>query len=104
MRDVDVKGGTSADNVVTFSGPTNTGFPKGTVTNATVTSTGMVEIAVSGADTSNDIFTFDLRLQETIAGALKVDGETLKLKLPAGYEWDNVDPAIDLLWGDATGP
>jgi hypothetical protein len=104
MKDVDVAEGTSADNVVTFSGPTNTGFPKGTVTNATVTSTGMVELAVSGADTSNDIFTFDLRLQETIAGSLKVDGETLKLKLPAGYEWDNVDPAIDLLWGDATGP
>jgi hypothetical protein len=99
MRDVDVEEGTTDDNVVTFSGPTNTGFPKGTVTNATVEGTGLVEIAVSGADTSNDTFTFDLRLEETIAGSLKDANESIKLKLPAGYEWDNVDPDVNLIWG-----
>ena len=100
MRDVNVEEGTTEDNVVTFSGPTNTGFPKGTVTNATVESTGIVELAVSGADTSNELFTFDLRLEETLAGALQEDIESLKLKLPAGYEWDNEIPEISMLWGE----
>jgi hypothetical protein len=101
MRDVDVKGGTTADNVVTFSGPTNTGFPKGTVTNSTDTSTnGMVDLVVSGADTSNNDFTFDLRVEEKTAGALKESAESIKLTLPAGYEWDIVDPGVELLWGD----
>jgi Copper amine oxidase N-terminal domain len=101
MRDVDVKGGTTDDNIVTFSGPANTGFPKGTVTNATVTSTtGVVEITVSGADTSNNDFTFDLRLEETIAGTFKDSEESIVLTLPPGYKWDNVDPSVDLLWGD----
>ena len=101
MRDVDVKGGTTDDNVVTFSGPTNTGFPKGTVTNVTSTSTaGMVKITVSGADASKNDFTFDLRLEETIAGALKESGESIVLTLPAGYRWDNVDPGVYLIWGD----
>jgi hypothetical protein len=101
MRDVDVKGGTTKDNVVTFSGPTNTGFPKGTVTNATVTSTaGVVKITVSGADISKNDFTFDLRLEETMAGTLKESAESIKLTLPAGYKWDNVDPGVYLIWGD----
>jgi hypothetical protein len=101
MRDVDIKGGTTEDNVVTFSGPTNTGFPKATVTNATVTSTaGVVKITVSGADTSNKDFTFDLRFEETIAGTLKESAESIKLTLPAGYKWDNVDPGVYLIWGD----
>ncbi len=100
MKNVDVEEGTTDDNVVTFSGQSSTGFPRGTVTNAVVSTSGSVELAVSGADTSNNEFTFDLRIQETIAGSLKEDGETLKLKLPSGYEWDNVKPAINFLWGD----
>jgi hypothetical protein len=36
MRDVNVEAGTSNDSVVTFSGPSDTGFPNGTVTNAKV--------------------------------------------------------------------
>jgi len=101
MEDVDVEGGTTDDSVVTFSGPSNTGFPKGTVTNSTDTSTnGMVELVVSGADTSNNDFTFDLRVEEKTAGALKEAAESIKLTLPAGYEWDIVDPGVELLWGD----
>ncbi len=104
MRDVDIEDGTTDDNVVTFSGPSNTGFPRGTVTNAVVSTSGSIEIAVSGADTSNNEFTFDLRIQETIAGSLKVDGETLKLKLPSGFEWDKKDPVVKGLWGDFGKP
>lgn len=101
MRNVNVKGGTTDDNVVTFSGPTNTGFPKGTVTNATSTSNaGMVKVTVSGADTSKNDFTFDLRLEETIADTLKESAESIVLTLPAGYRWDNVDPGVYLIWGD----
>ncbi len=103
MRDVDVEEGTTDDNTVTFSGPTNTGFPKGTVVNATVESEGMVELAASGTDTSNDDFDFDLRLEESIAGSLKVNSESLKFKLPAGYEWDGSNEGEQLLtalWGD----
>ena len=101
MRDVDVKRGTTNDNVVTFSGPTNTGFPKETVTNATSTSrAGMVKFTLSGADTSKSDFTFDLRLEETIAGSLKESGESIVLTLPAGYRWDNIDPGVYLIWGD----
>jgi hypothetical protein len=104
MKDVDIEEGTTDDNVVTFTGPSGTGFPKGTVTNAVVSTEGSVELAVSGADTSNNDFSFDLRIQETIAGSLKNDTESLKLKLPSGYEWaagvegNNIE--IDALWGD----
>lgn len=100
MKDVDVVEDTTDDNTVTFSGPSNSGFPKGTVVNATVETSGMVELAVSGADTSNDSFNFDLRIEETIAGSLKEDTQSLKLKLPAGYEWDASEiPDINPLWG-----
>jgi hypothetical protein len=101
MRDVDVKGGTTADNAVAFSGPTNTGFPKGTATNVKVTSgAGRVDLTVRGADISNDDFTFDLRVEETVAGSLREAAESIKLSLPAGFKWDNIDPGVSLLWGD----
>jgi len=104
MKDVDVEDGTTDDNVVTFTGPSNTGFPRGTVTNAVVSTSGSVELAVSGADTDNDNFNFDLRIQETIAGSLKIDSETLKFKLPSGYEWSGANEVnnakIQPLWGN----
>jgi hypothetical protein len=101
MGAVDVDEGETDDCVVTFSGPSNTGFPKGTVTNATVSSTGVVELAISGADTSNNNFSFDLRMEETNAGSLKENNESLKFKLPSGYEWTTPDGVETLvaLWG-----
>jgi hypothetical protein len=73
--------------VATLSAPTTSGFPTGDVTIGNVNSNGTVNLAISGVDNSNDKFDFNLRVTESVPGALKKDNETLKFKLPAGFKW-----------------
>jgi hypothetical protein len=101
---IEVEEGTDDDCKVTFDGPSGTGFPLGTVVIGKSISAGKVILSLSGADTSNDNFNFDLRIKEETAGSLQLGNETLKVKLPSGYVWAiPVLPAnayVAPLWGE----
>jgi len=103
LEDIEVEEGTNEDCVVTFDGPANTGFATGSVVVGSCSSTGEITLTVSGVDTSNNNFTFDLRVKEGTAGALELADETIKIELPDGYVWTTA-AADDLvqaaLWGD----
>jgi len=99
---IEVESGTTDDCIVNFDAPGNSGFVSGTVVVGKASSSGSVTLAVSGTDTSDDAFNFELRVKEDTAGSLDLDDETLKLKLPSGFVWDNVaatNTVLTALWG-----
>lgn len=98
LRDIDVEADTTKDCVVTFDAAGSSGFPSGTVTAGKVASSGALTLTASGADTSNNVFTFDLRVKEEVLGSLEVDDSSVKLVLPDGYEW-STNGTISTLWG-----
>ncbi|MFZ5647420.1 MAG: hypothetical protein ACOY30_07340, partial [Bacillota bacterium] len=98
LKDVDVEEDKTGECVVTFDGPAGSGFPSGTVTVAKVSSSGSLTLSVSGADESNNVFTFDLRVKEDVLGSLDIHNESVKLILPDGYEW-TTNGAVSKLWG-----
>lgn len=85
---------------VSFDAPSTSGFPTGTVTVANVNSAGTVSVSAVNTTTSNNTFTFDLRIKENIQGALKKGTNTLKLKLPNGYQWNGLTTNATLVYGD----
>jgi hypothetical protein len=104
LGDVDVEEGTDGDCVVSFEGPSNTGFPLGNVVVARTASAGKVTLSASGTDTSNNAFSFDLRITEEVAKSLKLGTDAVKLVLPDGYEWDAANAVTDAnmagIWGE----
>lgn len=100
LNDIDVEDGSDADCNVTFDGPTNSGFPQGSVLVGKASSTGDVTLTTSGKKTSDNTFDFTLRIKESTAGALEIDNETIKLELPDGFKWTSSGAAtINKIWG-----
>lgn len=87
LGDMDVDSGENGPVEVTVDPSNNSGFPSGTVTVAKINSSGIVNLSLSGADTSDDQFDFDLRMKEEVAGSLEVGNKSLKAKLPTGFVW-----------------
>jgi len=102
LEDIEVEDGTDKDCVVTFDGPANTGFPQGEVLVGRASSTGNVTLTVSGKDSGNNDFDFDLRIKEDTAGSLELGNEALELELPDGYVWTEptAQVLVPAIWGD----
>ncbi|MZP28552.1 hypothetical protein GTO91_02280 [Heliobacterium undosum] len=116
LGDVDIETSVTEAVIVTFSGSSFSGFPKGAVTVATVLSEGSVQVTVGDIAPSNDTFRLNLRIKEEIAASLRPGEGALKIRLPKGYVWSsrmaeqNVVMAASegyrasaygsLLWGD----
>ncbi|MCR4420255.1 MAG: copper amine oxidase N-terminal domain-containing protein [Clostridia bacterium] len=87
FADVDVDTGYTGDITVTITGLSGQ-LPDGDVVIATV-GPGQVTLAADGMPTLGESGgTVKIKLRESTAGAL-VTGASLKLKLPAGFEWDD---------------
>lgn len=89
LQDVNVENGTTGVLEASLEAPGDSAFPAGKVAIAKAASDGEVALGVDDTVTSNDDFTFTLTITEDIAGALSEDDESLKIKLPNGYAWDN---------------
>ncbi len=104
LEDIEVEDGTTEDCVVTFDGPANSGFAQGTVMVGKSAAAGNVVLSVSGEDTSNNNFNFDLRVKEDTADSFAVGLDALELELPDGYVWttptSGAEIFINSLWGD----
>lgn len=87
LREVIVEDGASGDLIMTFDAPANSGFSSGELVVGRI-GTGDVTVTVRSKDTSNDDFEVTLRITENVAGALKVNNESLKFALPKGFEWN----------------
>jgi len=102
---IEVDSGTNDDLAVVFDANENSGFPQGTVIAGKSSSSGAVTLSVTGTDTedADGTFDFELRIKEDTAGSLSDDDESLKLKLPSGFEWKGASTqtvTLDALWGE----
>ncbi|GAF25575.1 trypsin-like serine proteases, typically periplasmic, contain C-terminal PDZ domain [Moorella thermoacetica Y72] len=87
-----VESGFDGDINVAIDAPANSGFSSASVPVGRVTG-GTVSIAVTNVDTfSNDHFV-TLRIKEDTAGALSDENDSIKLKLPSGFEWGTLGDA-----------
>ncbi|MBP7332019.1 MAG: copper amine oxidase N-terminal domain-containing protein [Firmicutes bacterium] len=103
IDEIEVESGTNDDMTVTFDGPPASGFATGSVVAARTSTTGNVTLSVSGDDTSNNNFNFDLRVKEDTLGSLQLGNDSLRLELPDGYEWTTPAAAnvvVPALWGE----
>ncbi|WP_017810955.1 stalk domain-containing protein [Paenibacillus shenyangensis] len=91
-------GPNSGDVNVSFTAAPNSGLPTGNVKVANVVSSGQIALEARDTQSSSDNFTFSLRLTESVSRSLKT-GNAVKIKLPAGFEWDAVG-AFTPLYGD----
>lgn len=86
------------------SGPTNTGFPKGSVSVARI-SDGNVKLTVIDDPTFSDDINkskspVTVRIEEELNGSLEKADKSLKLVLPNGFEWQDFDKDdFKLIWG-----
>ncbi|NLE90555.1 MAG: hypothetical protein GX602_06475, partial [Dehalococcoidales bacterium] len=86
LREVIVNNGASGDAVLTFEAASNSGFKNGELVVGKI-GTGDVTVTVIDQETSNSDFDVTIRIKENVAGALKVDDESLKFVLPDGFVW-----------------
>jgi len=102
LNSIEVESGTDKDCIVSIDSPPGSGFSTGSVLVGKASSAGELSLAVTGADTDDENFNFELRVKESAAGALKLEDQTLKIKLPGGYVWTHADgnPVLGSLWGD----
>lgn len=103
---LDVRGkvqGITGDITVNTLVSNNSAFPKISGAAITATSKGELQLSAKNTRSSNNKFEFDLRLNESVAGALSSanigNSGTIKLKLPSGFKWDsrdkeNLDPVL----------
>ena len=98
LREVIVNNGASGDAVLTFEAASNSGFKNGELAVGKI-GTGDVTVTVSDQETSNSDFDVTIRIKENVAGALKVDDESLKFVLPDGFVW-KTGFGYTHIWGD----
>jgi uncharacterized Zn-binding protein involved in type VI secretion len=98
LREVIVNEGASGDAVLTFEAASNSGFKNGELVVGKI-GTGDVTVTVSDQETSNSDFDVTIRIKENVAGALKVDDESLKFVLPDGFVW-KTGFGYTHIWGD----
>ncbi|WP_046227665.1 copper amine oxidase N-terminal domain-containing protein [Paenibacillus dauci] len=91
-------GPNSGDVNLSFTAAPNSGLPTGNVKVANVVSSGQIALEARDTQSSSDNFTFSLRLTESVSRSLKT-GNAVKVKLPAGFEWDAVG-TFTPLYGD----
>jgi hypothetical protein len=81
--------------------PPSSGFPSDTIAIGDVNfNGGRVSVSVTSVDTFRDNDEITLRVTEVSAGCLNPRSESLKLKLPSGFAWSNVN-RIQTIWGDS---
>lgn len=103
MNNVAVANAKSGNVDVTISASPNSPFPTGTVTVAKVGS-GEVQLVAKNTVASNNEFSFDLRIGETLSGVLEAGNDIIKLKLPNGFVWDtaNATRTVNAIFGYGT--
>ncbi len=80
--------------------PLNSGFPDGTITIAHVNVIGgTVSVNVTGVDTFRDKEEITLRITEAAHSGLIAKNESVKLELPSGFTWSNMQ-SITTIKGD----
>ncbi|WP_018750003.1 copper amine oxidase N-terminal domain-containing protein [Paenibacillus sanguinis] len=85
-----VEEGENGEAKVRFSAPSSSPFPAGEAIVAKVNDeNNSMNLSFGSLDTSNEVFTPNLILEEPFAGALNESTE-IKIKLPKGYEWDDL--------------
>jgi hypothetical protein len=97
LNDINVNGANNGPVNVSFDAPSTSAFPSGTVTVANVQTSGMVDVAASDTQSGNNTFAFNLNLKEEVAGSLRSDSQSIKVKLPSGYEWTVGNTTADTL-------
>jgi len=95
-------GASAGDVILTASGPSNTGFPKGSLVVGQVAG-GQVSLSVTDKPTFSDSTSqttdpITIRVQEDIKGDLTKANESLKFTLPNGLEWQ-APTGFHRLWG-----
>ena len=80
---------------VTLDAPNGSSFPVGTVTVGNVQTNGLVDLAVSDTTSGSNVFTMNLNVKEEVAGSLRTDSNSLKVKLPSGYQWDTAATPVN---------
>lgn len=100
-RHVWVEEGYSGSVNLIAEAPPTSGFPSDTIAIGDVNiNGGRVSVSLSSVDTFRDNDEITLRVTEVSAGCLNPGSESLKLKLPSGYAWSNVN-RITTIWGDS---
>ncbi|ADG07781.1 copper amine oxidase N-terminal domain-containing protein [Kyrpidia tusciae] len=101
LPNINVTGPSDGPVNATLIAPSNSALPTGTVTVANVVSSGKVDLAATDTQSSSDEFTFNLAVNEEVAGSLKTSTNALKLKLPSGFKWytDSQNAPAALVYG-----
>ncbi|MDD4588610.1 MAG: hypothetical protein PHC60_09515, partial [Heliobacteriaceae bacterium] len=100
---IKVPSGHSGDFKVVFEAQSSSVFSNGEVTVATVgTGTANVTIDDVKSFSSGGGAIDTIRIKEDRPGALKVAGDSIKLKLPQGFKWDTANANCAKIWGDVT--
>jgi hypothetical protein len=92
------------DIFLVASGPSGTGFPRGEVAVARVSS-GKVKLSVIDSPTFSDdtrkaVDPVTIRIEEELRGSLEKADKSLRLVLPNGFEWQDVELSdFKLIWG-----
>ncbi|WP_046212857.1 copper amine oxidase N-terminal domain-containing protein [Paenibacillus wulumuqiensis] len=98
LENIRSTGPNSGDVNLSFTAAPNSGLPTGNVKVATVVSSGQIALEARDTQSSSDNFNFTLRVTESVARSLKT-GNAVKIKLPAGFEWNAVG-TFTPLYGD----
>ena len=99
LGDVKVSRPSSGTANMNLEAASNSAFPTGSVAVASVDK-GKATITASSVDSSNDSFNFKLNVKENTAAALVQSNESIKLKLPNGFEWTGA-PTASVVYGNA---
>lgn len=94
-----VDDGFDGDIDLAVNAPSDSGFKSGTITVARVSS-GAVDLEVTDAPTFSDSATTTIRVQESVPGSLEGKADSLKFRLPSGFEWGSVQN-VNVFWGQA---
>lgn len=105
LKKITIPSGESGELKLTAIAPSSSGFGSGEVVVAKIVGDGKVALTVDSVETFTDSRPIVLRFKEFIVGSLEADSESVKLRLPDGFEWTGVPSDasvatdVTMLWG-----
>ncbi|WP_165611005.1 copper amine oxidase N-terminal domain-containing protein [Desulfofundulus australicus] len=99
LKNVKIPAGESGDVVLVATAPSTSGFSSGEVVVGKIRGD-VVLVSVDEVKTFTDDTTVVLRFKESVKNAFEIDSESIKLRLPDGFEWSSVGTPT-LIWGDS---
>ncbi|HOV79170.1 MAG TPA: copper amine oxidase N-terminal domain-containing protein [Bacillota bacterium] len=100
LKKIKIPAGESGEVKLVAQAPSSSGFGSNEVVVGKVGS-GAVTITVDEVESFTDDYDITLRFKEALAGSFEADNESVKLRLPDGFEWSSVGTP-SRLWGDDT--